>query len=467
LIVAAAALVVLISCEKKSTGPEGPTRPVAPTQLSIVSVDTTTVLLSWHDNSNNEEGFRVYMASGGQWTLKGTLAVDSTRYLAANLWSGAEYDFRVSAYNGVGESDFSNTVTISTTGIPLAPQNLTAQTWSHNQIKLHWTDVSEGELGFVVQRHTETDDFVTIATTVPNDTAYSDSNLTPETLYYYRVGALGQMSTRWSLTDTTRTWLAAVPDAPSGLVTAVVMGSGIRLTWQDNSFNELFFLIYRSDDGATYKRTDSLVANTTTFVDGRIEQYHRYGYRVYAGNTLGLSDASNEAFAYYDYGSAGLIPLVKDNLWYYKTHAGGQSYEIRTQVLRVEFFGTSPWFLIQEWNANTGEVDTTTFMRNYDNMGVFYREPPANSYLAWMYPTVVGEHYFVGEDCVRVFAVKDTAQVPAGDFGSVYGYRRFTSSGDSVDTFIEANVGIIRVRAYEGVAVASEQVLMQYTILGP
>jgi hypothetical protein len=36
-----------------------PTLPAAPTALTVTSVSSTTIRLSWTDNSNNEQGFTV------------------------------------------------------------------------------------------------------------------------------------------------------------------------------------------------------------------------------------------------------------------------------------------------------------------------------------------------------------------------------------------------------------------------
>jgi hypothetical protein len=468
LIAVVAAFALLASCNKKSTGPEGPTRPAAPSELTVEASDTTTVMLSWRDNANNEEGFRVYEWDGVQWTLNGTTAADSTHYLVTGLWPGTEYGFRVSAFNSVGESDFSTSVTISTTSVPSAPQNVTAQTLAHNRIRLSWIDVSDDELGFVVQRHTETDTFVTIATTAPNDTTYDDNNLTPETLYYYRVGALGPVTTRWSLQDTTRTWPHAVPDPPSHLTAEVIVGTGIQLTWQDNSYSELFFFVFRNDDSTTYKRVDSLGANTIAYSDRTVVEDHRYQYRVYAGNDVGISEGTNEVAAYYGYSSAGMIPLARGNQWNYKVREGSKYSDLRTVVLRVDLFGTFPWFLIEEINDTTNGVDTTTLMRNEQGLGVFCREQGSSVVrLLWKYPAAQGDHYFVEGDCVRVFTAKDTVQVPAGEFQHSYGYRRFLDSGGTIDTYIEPGVGILRVRTYDAGNLLSEQVLLQYTILGP
>jgi hypothetical protein len=58
------------------------------------------------------------------------------------------------------------------------------------QLSLTWINSSTDELGFSVERSTETtDSFTEIATTEPGVTAYTDSNLADATTYCYRVRA--------------------------------------------------------------------------------------------------------------------------------------------------------------------------------------------------------------------------------------------------------------------------------------
>ncbi|MFH1011935.1 MAG: fibronectin type III domain-containing protein [bacterium] len=467
LVVAFAAFGLLISCSKKSTGPEGPTRPSAPSELVGAGADTTTISLSWRDNSNNEDGFRVYHWDGVQWTRIGATATDSTSYSVTGLWPGGEYGYRVTAFNTVGESDFSNTVTLRPA--PVAPVNVSLQPRAHNRIIVFWTDMSTGELGFAVQRRTQSHPFATIATAQPNDTSYEDTTLTAETLYFYRIGAVGQIGTAWSEEDSARTWPYAVPAAPTELRTEVISGTGVRLVWIDNSPYDLSVFIYRNRDGTGYVKLDSISAVNTTYLDRTVEDYHRYTYQVFAVNAVGTSGGSNEASAYWGPSSSGAIPLVRDNLWQYDArNLGGGTYELRVSVLRVDFFGSIPWFLMNEKNVGTGEVDTTNYLRNETNQGVFRRErSSSNVVLLWKYPAHEGDYYHVEGDCVRVFTVTENIQVPAGDFDDCYGYRRFRGDGTIAETFIKPKVGIARVRIYDGPTVTYEQALRRYTILGP
>lgn len=74
---------------------------------------------------------------------------------------------------------------------PVAPSNLTATPASYSKINLSWTDNSNDETAFELLRSTDRfSGFAAIARTAPNSNTYTDSALTPNTTYYYRVRAI-------------------------------------------------------------------------------------------------------------------------------------------------------------------------------------------------------------------------------------------------------------------------------------
>ncbi len=72
--------------------------------------------------------------------------------------------------------------------LPEGPADLAANVRSSSQIDLSWTDNSEYEDGFVIERKT-TAQFSEIARVEANVTSYSNLDLTEETDYAYRVSA--------------------------------------------------------------------------------------------------------------------------------------------------------------------------------------------------------------------------------------------------------------------------------------
>jgi hypothetical protein len=82
----------------------------------------------------------------------------------------------------------------------VAPEALKAWPLSDRQIRLEWSDVNTEELGYRIQRATTRDGvWEDLAETLPVDAHFTiDTGLEPGTLYFYRVGAIGQGSTIFS-----------------------------------------------------------------------------------------------------------------------------------------------------------------------------------------------------------------------------------------------------------------------------
>lgn len=72
---------------------------------------------------------------------------------------------------------------------PSAPTNLVATALSATEVKLEWVDNSNNEDGFKIERKKEGEDWTEIAQVEANVTTYTDTGLTSNTKYYYRVKA--------------------------------------------------------------------------------------------------------------------------------------------------------------------------------------------------------------------------------------------------------------------------------------
>jgi len=93
----------------------------------------------------------------------------------------------VAIYERRTQNESSESVSISLIS-PLKPTNLSATTVSSNQIDLSWTDSSDDESGFKIERKTGSGGtYSQIAIISANLTSYSDTPLSASTTYYYRV----------------------------------------------------------------------------------------------------------------------------------------------------------------------------------------------------------------------------------------------------------------------------------------
>ncbi|MFA5795498.1 MAG: fibronectin type III domain-containing protein [Candidatus Brocadiia bacterium] len=197
----AVALILLPGCMSaamvvSSTQAKAP--PKAPSNLVATPESSSEIILSWQDNSDDEQGFIIERKIGLYGAYEETLFVSPTDIPSApsmvhapdsDLSPDTNYYYRIRTYNGNGRSGYSNEANAETALV--APSGLTATAISASQINLSWTDNSQTEDGFIIERWNGSD-FVQIATVGPNTVDFSDVNLKPNTYYLYRVKAYRQ-----------------------------------------------------------------------------------------------------------------------------------------------------------------------------------------------------------------------------------------------------------------------------------
>jgi hypothetical protein len=77
--------------------------------------------------------------------------------------------------------------------VPATPSSLSASADSSSQINLTWIDNADNEDGFVIERSLDGSSFGQIDSVGLNTQSYSDSGLTPEQTFYYRVAAFNNI----------------------------------------------------------------------------------------------------------------------------------------------------------------------------------------------------------------------------------------------------------------------------------
>ncbi len=285
------------------------TKPAAPSSLSASVQSSTSIKLTWTDNSGNETGFKIERKlSGGSYSQLKTVSANTTSYTDTGLSSSTKYYYKVRAYNDAGDSDYSNEVnattnTATTNDTTLtAPSKLSASVQSATSIKLTWTDNSSNETGFKIERKLSGGSYSQLNKVSANTTSYTDTGLSSSTKYSYRVYAYNsssnsKYSNEVNATTNTATTNDTTLTAPSKLSASVQSATSIKLTWTDNSSNETGFKIERKLSGGSYSQLKTVSANTTSYTDTGLSGGTKYYYRVYAYNSSSNSKYSNEVNA--------------------------------------------------------------------------------------------------------------------------------------------------------------------------
>src|SRR5262249_32939136 len=93
-----------------------------PSNLRITAKTDTTLTLAWNDNSNNEDGFVIYLKKdSGSYTAGFPTAANATSRVLSGLDSDTQYCVKVQATSFWGDSYLSNVVCDRTSPAPTPP----------------------------------------------------------------------------------------------------------------------------------------------------------------------------------------------------------------------------------------------------------------------------------------------------------------------------------------------------------
>jgi hypothetical protein len=161
------------------------------------------------------------------------------------------------------------------TSPPDAPSGLTAMALSGTSVALNWVNNATNATGIKILRSTDGVNFTLVNTVPRTATTFTDTGLTPSTLYFYQVVATNQAGdSAPSNTVSVRTRIAA----PVLQVADVCVGE-VDLVWTATANDH--YTIERSTDGTSFGEVATVDADTTSFSDTGLAS-GVYFYRVTA-----------------------------------------------------------------------------------------------------------------------------------------------------------------------------------------
>lgn len=276
----------------------------APSGLEALSASESSVELIWEDNSVGETGFEIWKKTGkdGEWIKYAYLYRNEIKYIDTDVSQGSVYYYKVrgrisdsNTYSAFSEEASAWAVLIAP---PSGLQYTVRISADKSVIILKWTDNSNNESGFEVERKEENDiSWSTVSTLDAGDTSFTDSVDSDRGRYLYRVKAFDDTNINAASYSEEMLVVLGLPEAPSGLTTAALSSSQIKLSWTDNSDNEDGFIIERAGHGGiTYSEVGKVEAGVTTFIDNTAGQ-GEYSYRVSSFNKSGSSGAATADYA--------------------------------------------------------------------------------------------------------------------------------------------------------------------------
>lgn len=283
---------------------------------NVVLGDFNSYLVTWTDNSLDEEGFEVQIRLGttGAFSTMGRVSANSVQALNTSysgLAAGQVVNFQVIAWKFNGARVETSTSPVFSFTIPEGsvqtalnnPTALTVTNMSDSELKLSWSDNSNSELFYQIDfREKQTPEltwqtlgfvnhFSTSSVTPVKTTHTLRLRLRPDTDYQFRVRATRErnsttvaptLASTYSNTVDIRT-LTLAP--PVNLHADALTEDSVRLRWEDKSTNETSYEVqYRPSNGEgtgefTVRGT---VSEGSSVVDIPISQGSDFDWRVVA-----------------------------------------------------------------------------------------------------------------------------------------------------------------------------------------
>lgn len=274
-----------------------PATPANPTSVS----STGSIALNWLNNTEADlAGYNVYRAASpdGPWVKLNSSLLSNSDYTDLSAPVAAFSYYRITAVDFTGNESspaLTDNYRPASGAVPTAPSNLRSTQTTANSVTLAWNDNSNNETGFLIERQNSDGSWTQIGTAGANATSFPVTGLQSGTTYAFRVRAQNASGpSAYSNTFSVTTTLTA-PAAASGLSATALNATAVRLTWQDNSSNEVGYRIERQTGSGAWATIDSVGTNVTLYVDYSALPSTTYNYRVVAYNSAGSASASNTA----------------------------------------------------------------------------------------------------------------------------------------------------------------------------
>jgi len=257
-----------------------------------------TPTLSWNASDGaSYYSVQVSLVSNFTTTVVNQTGITSTFYAIPNgtLNSSTKYYWKVNAHSCGGTSSWSSTYSFTTAfGLLNAPCNLKATAVSSSRITISWSDCSNNELGFIIERRVGPNrTYMMIAAVGSGITIYDDSHLAANTYYFYRVRANNFFHTSKYSNEAGAMTLPKPPPVPSLISPfygAIVPSLTPTLSWT-SSVGATNYSVQVWNFTITVLDQAGITETSFTIPSGVLRNHSTYFWRVNAVGPSGSTSA--------------------------------------------------------------------------------------------------------------------------------------------------------------------------------
>ena len=249
----------------------------SPTDLGVEKINDKAFKLMWSDNSIGEQNFRIDRKKENEdWeTGYGNVPANQTFFIDSNVFRSFNIMYRVYA---TYKNYVSSSIKISTNASLLTPTELQIVQGTIGSVNLSWSDNSDGEDGFKIERKYEGGDWESIGITTEN--TFEDKDFLMDTLIYYRV--CSYVGTY--LSDYAENNIEPHFPAPEKFSISSLTYKSVSLSWNYSMAGHEGFKIDRKvNENQWEEEFITLSENDTSFIDEDLDlANNNYSYRIYA-----------------------------------------------------------------------------------------------------------------------------------------------------------------------------------------
>nr|XP_023668868.1 myomesin-3 [Paramormyrops kingsleyae] len=291
---------------------EGEVRvPLPPTDVHACEASESFVVIGWTEpEPRGREPLTFYVersvAGHDSWHLASLgQTVASPRFAIFDLQKGKSYCFRVRSINKYGVSDPSPPSELISLGQPVAPpcppHGIQALRDTDTSVQLLWKEpkATEGILGYYLYYcEAGTENWRTVNNKPVTSSRFTIHGLTPDKMYVFRVKSVSRAgNSEYSEESTAARAKAAlcVPSRPSAIVLLNCTGTEMVIGWRAPTSRDPvrgYYLDQTDTAAAVWREVNTQPVKERTYRVSGLQMGHRYRFRVFATNVVGLGPPS-------------------------------------------------------------------------------------------------------------------------------------------------------------------------------